>query len=364
MKRPVRILTLFVLLAALTGLVLLPAEAATAVKDGLRLCAGVIIPALFPFFVLSSMAVSLGLARSVGTLLAPIMKPFFGVGRAGAGALALGLVGGYPVGARTVRQLYESGQCGKSEAERLLGFCNNCGPAFILGIAGAGIFGSLHAGLLLLAGHALGAVTNGILFRLYGKTEEGQSSPVAIRSVTISGAFTEAVNSGLRSTLSVCAYVTLFSVLLRFLRLLGIFTPFECVSNGSALAVGFFELTSGMTALNPACPGALPLCAFLLGFGGLSVLCQTLAMLEGSGLDMRPILLGKLLHGLTAAGWTAFLALVFPLSAQTLAPAYTEAAHAAGCLPLAVTGGSWCAFLIYLRYFIRFDSRKKRERSV
>ncbi len=64
------------------------------------------------------------------------MAPLFRAGGACSSALALGFVGGYPVGARTAIALYENGQCSKTEAERLLAFCNNSGPAFILGGGG------------------------------------------------------------------------------------------------------------------------------------------------------------------------------------------------------------------------------------
>ena len=83
--------------------------------------------------------VELGLSRCLGRLLHPIMAPLFRVNGSCAAALALGFVGGYPVGARTAIQLYQQGQCSKTEAQRLLAFCNNSGPAFILGAVGAGV---------------------------------------------------------------------------------------------------------------------------------------------------------------------------------------------------------------------------------
>ena len=128
------------LLVCAAALVLFPAQAAEAAKDGLLLCYNVIIPSLFPFFVLSTLVVELGLVSYLGRLLSPLMRPLFRVPGEGATALALGFVGGYPVGARTTLSLYEKGLCTKTEAERMLAFCNNSGPAFILGVVGIGIF--------------------------------------------------------------------------------------------------------------------------------------------------------------------------------------------------------------------------------
>ena len=43
------------------------------------------------------------------------------------------------------------------------------------------------------------------------------------------------------------------------------------------------------------------LAAGCAGWGGLSVLCQTAALLDGTDLPLAPCLLGKLTHGLLSA---------------------------------------------------------------
>ena len=130
------------LLCAVLALMRWPQESMAAARDGLALCGNVIIPSLFPFFVLASLVVDLGLAAYLGRALEPVMRPLFHISGSCAAAVAMGFIGGYPVGARTALQLYQQGLCTKTEAERLLSFCNNSGPAFILGVVGAGVFGS------------------------------------------------------------------------------------------------------------------------------------------------------------------------------------------------------------------------------
>ena len=133
------------LLCATLSLMLYPQDSMSAAREGLMLCYNVIIPSLFPFFVLSALVVDLGLAGYIGRALEGFMRPLFNVPGACASAFVLGFVGGYPVGARTALSLYQKGMCTKTEAERLLSFCNNSGPAFILGVVGAGVFASSRA---------------------------------------------------------------------------------------------------------------------------------------------------------------------------------------------------------------------------
>ncbi len=88
-------------------LFLFPEESVAAAREGISLCVDVLIPSLFPFFVISSLLISTGLAGLCARPLESFMRPLFGVGGAGAAALSLGLIGGYPVGARTVAQLVQ-----------------------------------------------------------------------------------------------------------------------------------------------------------------------------------------------------------------------------------------------------------------
>ena len=316
------------LLIATAGLVAAPAQAIAGAKDGLTLCFNVIVPSLFPFFVLSSLVVDLGLAAYLGRAMEGLMRPLFRVSGSCAAAVALGFIGGYPVGARTALQLYEQGLCSKTEAERLLAFCNNSGPAFILGVVGAGIFGDSRVGLLLYLTHALASLMVGLLFRFYGGWERKHTPkprPKPIRTVTLPAAFTGAVSRSLQSTLNICAFVVFFAVVLRLLSAYGVLSALASLLSlagleaewAKRLVAGLLELSSGVASLQggSGLTGRVSLAAFMLGWAGLSVHCQVLSFLVDSGLSARVYLAGKLCHGLIAAGLTYALTRLFPLSA-------------------------------------------------
>ena len=139
-------LPLLAVLCCFSALLLLPEVSAQAARDAMLLCAQTLIPSLFPFFVLSSLLIACGASELLSALLSPLMRPLFGLSGAGAAALALGLCGGYPVGARTAAELVENGALSRDEGERLLAFCNNAWPGFLLGVCGAGVFSSSRTG--------------------------------------------------------------------------------------------------------------------------------------------------------------------------------------------------------------------------
>lgn len=327
--------SLLLLLAFGSLLLLYPQESAEAARDGLRICFELLIPSLFPFFVLSSLLVSLGFATLLGRCLKHFMWPMFRLNAPCATALVLGAVGGYPVGARITAQLYEDRLCSRADALRLSAFSNNCGPAFLFSVAGWGIFSSKAAGFLLLGTHLAAALVVGLLFRYYPLSEEGRTVlPPPAQKNSFATVFPDCVRDSFSSTLNVCAFVVLFSVILRLSSCSGLlpwiatqlslllptsFPPALCQS----LIAGIFELSIAICSLSDisALPAALPLAAFLLGWGGLSVHCQALPFLNRCVDSFRPYFLGKFLQGIVAASLTAFLApLLLPASTPTMLP--------------------------------------------
>lgn len=372
------------LLCATAALLRWPQESMDAAREGLRLCGNVIIPSLFPFFVLSSLVVELGMSQYLGRLLEGVMGPLFRVNGSCASALALGFVGGYPVGARTAIALYQNGQCSKTEAERLLAFCNNSGPAFILGVVGAGVFGSSLAGLVLYLTHIAASFLVGLLFRFYkpaDKPGRGASS-WSFQATPFAPAFTRSVSGALTSTLNICAFVLFFTVVIRALFLSGVMSALSALlaavlsplgmtrTWAQRLLTGLLEISSGVSSL--AGPGGLngrmSLAAFILGWAGLSVHCQVMAFLGDSGLSMRTYLVGKLLHGGISAALTAFvmgrLELRETVSAYLAEQVETIAALDFGrCLAISALC-AWMVWLIFFAlciYMVKKSSGKKRR---
>lgn len=279
------------LLGVMALLLVRSAVAGEAVRRGLTLCARSVIPALFPYFVVSGLFTSLGFAEGVGRRLAPVTEHLFGVGGAGASALFLGLLGGYPVGGRTAGQLYRAGRLEKDEAQRLLAFCNNAGPSFILGVVGLGCFQSLRAGVLLYVIHALSAVMVGILQKKKGRPRRSAPRPLSPPEKILS-AFIRSVQDSAGAMVRICGFVVFALVVQALLaELTGITHP---------AALGFIELTGGVVRLGSS-PSDFVWAATLLGWGGLSVHGQTAAVLAGTGLRMDRYFLGKLLQAAVSA---------------------------------------------------------------
>lgn len=270
----------------------------------LALCAGTVIPALFPFMAVTGLLVRLGFGQWLAPYMAGLMAPLFRLPGCAGSALLLGLVGGYPIGARTAAELYASGALTRQEAERLLTFCNNSNPVFLISVLGVGVFGSVRVGIWLWLIHVASALVTGLLFRGLGRGRRSVPPPVSFQAPSLPGAFVTSVKDAAMGMVSVCAFVTLFYVLVSPLAHLD--------GHLAATAVGVTELFS-LTPLLTCDRTGFILAAGCAGWGGLSVLCQTAAVLDGTDLPLRPCFLGKLTQGhLSALMATALSLWLFP----------------------------------------------------
>ena len=259
-----------------------------AAKDALVLCAERVIPGLFPFFVLSSFWVRIGFMQTVGRLMAPVSEKLFCVSGSGAVAFVMGLLCGYPTGAKVVTELYENGQMEKQEAEKLLPFCNNSGPLFVMGVVGS-MLPQKHAGLYLYGVHVLSAFAVGMIFSCFN-SEKTEEKTVFCHTVSGRNAFAESVTDSVKTVLEVCGYIVIFSVIRRLL-----------LPENSLFFAGISEVTAGTYALSVSdMPENMKIIALsaAVGFGGFCVFLQVWGIVSRTGIRIRYYAVGKVLQAL------------------------------------------------------------------
>lgn len=284
------------------------ADARQGAAEGLRLWGTLLVPSLLPYFAAAGLLTRLGAVEALARRLTPAASRLFGVSGAGAAVFLLGLSGGYPLGAASIGTLYENGTISKDEAEHLLLFCDNSGPAFAVGALGTGVFGSAGWGLLLWGIHVVSAAAVGILFR---RKKTGKAPlPPARPPMDFGAALGSAVTAAGQTLLQIGAYVIFFSALLASLGAFGFPDTLAgelALRTGAALSffralfTGALELSSGIGAMVglPLTPGSFVLGAFLLSWGGLCVHGQAGA--AANGLETRKRLGGKFLQGVFSA---------------------------------------------------------------
>ena len=143
----------------------------TAVKSGINLWATSVVPSLFPFFVATELLMHTNIIYHIGNMLNQFMKPLFNIRGEGAFAFIMGIISGYPIGAKIATNFRKEQICSKEECERLLSFTNNSGPLFIIGSVGILLYRNTMIGILLFITHLLASLTVGFFFA-FGKEKK------------------------------------------------------------------------------------------------------------------------------------------------------------------------------------------------
>ena len=280
----VRSLTLWGLLLLL---LLAPAAGLAGVRDGLACCAGQLIPALFPFFVVTELLLSDPAGRWAGLLLFPLTRAAGIRDRHAPAVLFLGWLGGFAVAARCVSQQYERGSLSRSQAEWLLLAAAGSSPAFVVNAVGLTMLRSRAAGVLLMLSLLAANLSTALLCRPLLHFEAVPSAPPEAPSP---GGLVPAVRSAVDAALTVCGFVVFFRFLL---AVLGEVLPLT--GAGRFLLGAVLEVSAGCAAGAALPRYGLYACCAALSVQGLSVLLQ-LRALTSRALRLCPLVLSRLLH--------------------------------------------------------------------
>lgn len=290
-------------------------------KNGLILWATCIVPSLFPFFVATELLNQTKIPQLFGRYFYRYMKPIFNVPGEGAYAFIMGIICGYPTGAKIVSSFYNNGICTKAEAERMLAFTNNSGPLFIVGTVGVSFFGNTQIGVLLLFTHLLASLSVGILFSFISRffvkrfTRSANEKIYNTKECTINnlGDFLmSSISSSISTLFIIGGFVIIFSVIVSILNNINFFNIFTYLGiplkYSKSIFSGIIELTTGISLASSIIAKNISyniiICAFLLGFGGISVLLQVFSISSKAHLSIKWYFYGKILQGSFAAFYT------------------------------------------------------------
>ena len=300
----------------------------SAAKNGLVLWANSLIPSLFPFFVATELLSHTNFAYYLGKISNKFMKPIFNVRGEGSFAFIMGIISGYPLGAKIAANFRENNICSKEECERLLSFTNNSSPLFIVGTIGITMFGNSTIGFLLLISHLLASITVGIIFSFWknqsNPSKENSSSFINSRNNISWSNLGEIIGNSISNSINVLliigGFVVLFSVIISILKTSHLLTLFCNILQpllnllnvpldfSSGIISGILEMTTGLNIISNIHIKKLSIniiiSSFILGLGGFSILLQVWSTISKTDLSIKPYILGKFLQAIFSALYT------------------------------------------------------------
>lgn len=330
------------------ALIIYPYETATGVKSGLVTLYETLIPSLFPFMILSSYISNSPFVQSISGKISGVSKRFLKVNSCGIISFLLGILGGYPIGAKALAEFYETGKLNETDVRKLFCWCINPSPAFAITAVGTFMLRNTKSGVIIYISTLLSALCIGIcvgfLNKNYQPINHQQESRVDSKHI-----FINSVATGNSAMLSVCGWVLLFSGISAIIG--------KAVPNRYA-ALFLNSITEVTNGCRIATENSLPLpviCA-ILGFGGLAVIFQVSPYLEKCKVSFKQFLCWRIVNSALSAFFCSQIIRFFPECESVFAD------FSVGNSTFSVNHSLFTAFMMILMctvFVFEVDNRKK-----
>ena len=300
MKKFKYILYILVLLAFMIALIINPSSNMIAFSTGLNIWATRVVPALFPFMVLTMMLSNTNLVNIIGQAVSSGTRKLYGISGNSTFAIIMSIISGYPTGARTCATLYENGQITKEDATRTMSIATTSGPLFILGTVGGGMIKSTQIGVLILSSHILGACINGLIYK-------GKYNSNSIKCyIQSSNNMSDIISSACSTMLIIGGYISMCMVAINVLNNIGIIRLLIELFSKIGIApsitqgvlMGIIEITCGCNVIATLnCPIIIAtICTALISFGGLCIHLQCMTYAKKFGMKYYQFVVQKITH--------------------------------------------------------------------
>ena len=259
-----------------------------------------LFPSIFPFFVLASLLLNLGLADKISRKINFVIKRIFHIEGISSFIVVISIISGFPSGSKYISDCYKKGLISKKTANYLLTFTHFGNPLFILGTCGI-VLNNITIAYKILIINIVTNITLGIILR----PKEVISSNYTLKNEKLSfmEALPNAINDAIKLLLFMLGSITFFMFFSKLIT-----STLHLNNFYSVITTGILDLTSGISMVN-----TLNISNYLQGlivlsfitFGSLSVHLQVINNIKEQDLSYKYFFMGRIIE--------TFLALVIYL---------------------------------------------------
>lgn len=297
-KKSILIKFFIIISAALA--VIYSKEVSRGIYEGIFFCAEILVPSIFPFMVISALAVRSGFSCKA---VDKVFAAFFGLSGKSALAVLIGAFGGYPVGASSIAALYKNKEISKNEAVRAAYIAVSAGPGFLISFVGVRLLNSFKAGIILFVSQILSliilALLNKIIFGKIDYNSKTEYYPAAKNENLL----VKSVSSAVHSAIEMCAIVCIFSAGINLIE--------KHISKNFIVSI-ILEVTRACFKLSGN--SNLVYIAFAVGFGGLCVHFQVFQALDELKINKVIFFVFRIIQGILTALFTYIFIKIFNIS--------------------------------------------------
>ncbi len=301
------ITTTFTIFLIAFMLLCFPETASQGISDGVDLSLGTLIPSLYPFMIFSTFIIECGFLSNVSKWADILVNKLFSLSSNCIRVMILSMIGGLPLGCKMISELYDKGEISLVHGRRMMFFCFCTGPAFTISSVGLYMLGSKEAGMIIYLSLLLSSLTVGILSRFFGDEKDNSfisdkdnvHPPTSVNLV-------KSVSVGSTAMLNICAWVIVFSCIIRLIDILPLNESFRF-----ALCT-LLEVTNGVKL--SAGTMSLPIIAGIISFGGFCGHCQVMPYIIKLRLKYKYFITARIINASLTVVYCELLMKMIPVS--------------------------------------------------
>lgn len=250
-----------------------------------------LFPSIFPFFVLASLLLNLGLAGTISRKINFIIKRIFHIEGISSYIIVISIISGFPSGSKYISDCYKKGLINKEVSNYLLTFTHFGNPLFILGTCGT-VLNNISIAYKILIINIVANIILGIILR--PKEIINSNYTLKTEKLSFMEALPNAINDAIKLLLFMLGSITFFMFFSRLLTTLTNLNNFFTV-----IITGTLDLTSGISIVN-----TLNISSYLEGliilsfitFGSLSVHLQVINNIKEQDLSYKYFFVGRIIE--------------------------------------------------------------------
>ena len=250
-----------------------------------------LFPSIFPFFVLASLLLNLGLADKISRKINFVIKRIFHIEGISSFIVVISIISGFPSGSKYISDCYKKGLINKEVSNYLLTFTHFGNPLFILGTCGT-VLNNISIAYKILIINIVANIILGIILR--PKEIINSNYTLKTEKLSFMEALPNAINDAIKLLLFMLGSITFFMFFSRLLTTLTNLNNFFTV-----IITGTLDLTSGISIVN-----TLNISSYLEGliilsfitFGSLSVHLQVINNIKEQDLSYKYFFVGRIIE--------------------------------------------------------------------
>lgn len=276
------------------------------IKDGLIICLDILIPSMFIFLVISDFCQK---TRALDLILKPfsyVCGKLFNLDYSLGPTLIFSLICGYPAGIHLISELVLKNRIDRKTATRMLYFCVNSGPAFLIGGISIPIFNNIIPGIILFTSQIISFFIIGTLCSIGTKTKTKTVNLIKSEPQKIN-AFISSVKNAIHSMIIICSFTLFFSGIIGTIIELNIFNV-KTNRYFVSLFTGLIEVTNGIIC----CKQINGLAMFFIlsvitSFGGICVHFQIKSIASKANIPFGKFYLWRIIYCLISTSISCYM---------------------------------------------------------